>query len=177
VFAVLALGFDVQSALGRDTGTEERLSKILRMIGNCQFGIHDLSFMRIDRKTRLPRYNMVFELGLFLGCCEYGSSQQAGKSCLILDRERWRYRKSISDLSGRDIRAHEGKPLKAIPIVRDWLATESKPELPGGQFVVEQYRRFQRQLPRLCQKVRRQVITLTFSDYCEMVREWLRMNA
>ena len=72
VFAVIALNFDARSALARDTGTEERLRKIVRMIGESRFGIHDLSFMRVDRKTRLPRYNMAFELGLFLGCCEYG---------------------------------------------------------------------------------------------------------
>jgi len=54
VFAVIALNFDARSALERDTGTEERLRKIVRMIGESRFGIHDLSFMRVDRKTRLP---------------------------------------------------------------------------------------------------------------------------
>jgi len=178
VFAVIALNFDARSALERDTGTEERLRKIVRMIGESRFGIHDLSFMRVDRKTRLPRYNMAFELGLFLGCCEYGGRRHTTKSCLILDRQRYRYRKSLSDLSGRDIQAHAGKPLKAIAIVRDWLATESGlSQLAGGRFVVEQYRRFRRQLPRLCQKMKRQVTALTFGDYCEMVRVWLSMDA
>jgi len=178
VSTVLALGFDVRCALERDTGTEERLRKISRVIGECRFGIHDVSFMRVDKKTRLPRYNMVFELGLFLGCCEYGGQQQASKSCLILDRERWRYRNSISDLSGRDIKAHGGKRLKAITVVRDWLATESGlSELPGGRFVVGQYVRFRKQLPQLCNSMRRKAAELTFNDYCEMVRVWLTVTA
>jgi hypothetical protein len=51
VFTVIALRFDVRCALERDTGTEERLGKIARAIGECRFGIHDISFMRIDKKT------------------------------------------------------------------------------------------------------------------------------
>ena len=88
VFGVIALGFDIRSALSRDTGTEERLTKITSLIEECGFGIHDLSFMRIDPGTRLPRYNMAFELGLFLGCCEYGVRRHAAKSCLILDQQK-----------------------------------------------------------------------------------------
>lgn len=132
--------------------------------------------MRIDKKTRLPRYNMVFELGLFLGCRRYGGQRQEAKSCLILDRQRYRYRNSISDLSGRDIQAHGGNRLKAIGVVRNWLATESGlSELPGRRFVVNQYGRFRRQLPRLCNTTKRKVSDLTFNDYCEMVRTWLSM--
>ncbi len=119
-FTVIALGFDVRCALERDTGTEERLGKIARAISECRFGIHDISFMRIDKKTRLPRYNMVFELGLFLGCRHYGGQRQEGESCLILDRQPRRYRNSISDLSGSDIQAHGGNRQRAIGVVRDW---------------------------------------------------------
>ena len=81
VFGVMALGFEPRCALERDTGTEERLRKIVEIIQSCQFGIHDLSFMRVDRSTKLPRYNMAFELGLFLGCCEFGGhgSSRHGK--------------------------------------------------------------------------------------------------
>lgn len=176
VFTVIALGFDVRCALESDTGTEERLGKIARVISECRFGIHDISFMRIDTNTRLPRYNMVFELGLFLGCRHYGGRHQAAKSCLILDRQRYRYRNSISDLSGRDMQAHGGNRLKAIGVVRDWLATESGlSELPGRRFVVDQYRRFRRQLPQLCVNMKRKVSDLTFNDYCEMLRAWLRI--
>src|SRR5438445_1916741 len=110
VFAVKALDFEPRCALERDTGTQERLKKIIEMIHSCQFGIHDLSFMRVDRRTKLPRYNMAFELGLFLGCSEFGGRGQAGKSCVILDKDPWRYRKSLSDLSGRDIQGHKGNP-------------------------------------------------------------------
>jgi len=58
IFAVMTLGFKPRCALERDSGTKERLKKILEIIHSCQFGIHDLSFMRVDPGTKLPRYNM-----------------------------------------------------------------------------------------------------------------------
>jgi hypothetical protein len=178
VFAVMALGFEARCALERDTGTQERLKKILAIIDKCQFGIHDLSFMRVDPGTRLPRYNMAFELGLFLGCCEFGGHRHARKSCLILDRERWRYRKSLSDLSGRDIQAHKGKAKQAITAVRNWLVTESQlSNRPGGSLIVRQYERFRTDLPSLCRGARLQASELTFKDYCDIVAAWLRANA
>ena len=182
VFAVCALGFEPRCALDRDDGTEERLTKILELIDQCPFGIHDLSYMKIDPRTRLPRQNMSFELGLFLGL-EYAKRDRATgkkpqKSCLILDRHQWRYRKSLSDLSGRDIRAHQGTPRQAIAAVRDWLVTESRrTDAPGAAFLVSQYRRFRRQLPALCAGARRNVTELSFSEYRATVSAWLSMNA
>jgi hypothetical protein len=182
VFSVCALGFEPRCALDRDDGTEERLTKILELIDECPFGIHDLSYMKIDPRTRLPRQNMSFELGLFLGL-EYAKREGAPgkslpKSCLILDRHQWRYRKSLSDLSGRDIRAHQGTPRQAIAAVRDWLVTESgRTDAPGAAFLVTQYRRFRRQLPALCARARRNVTELSFSEYRATVSAWLSMNA
>src|SRR5258708_36180973 len=112
-------------------------------------------------------------LGLFLGCCEFGGLGQAGKSCLILDRERWRYRGSLSDLSGRDIQAHKGDPQHAIVAVRNWLATESQPaERPGGSFIIRQYKRFRKELPNLSRRAKLRVSELSFKDYCGLVAVW-----
>jgi len=117
---------------------------------------------------------MSFDLGLFLGC-EFAWRKRLRKSCLILDREAWRYRKSLSDLSGRDVRAHKGRPSRAIAIVRDWLVTESGSlDAPGGEFLVQRYQRFRRQLPLLCNTARRSVRELSFWDYRNMVKAWLK---
>ena len=149
----------------------------MELIEDCQFGIHDLSYMKLDPGTRLARHNMPFELGLFLGY-KYGRGKRSNKSCLILDRLKYRYRQSLSDLSGRDIRAHNGSPTLAITAVRDWLVTESgRTDAPGGSFVIQQYRSFRRQLPMLCARLRRNVTELSFSEYRNMAAVWLRMNA
>src|SRR5207245_2171900 len=106
------------------------------------------------------------ELGVFLGCQEFGGKNQSGKRCLILDRNRHRYRKSISDLSGRDIRAHDGNAEQAIRHVRDWLVTEAKlDERWGGRFIFDRYRKFKKQLPKLCAQSRRHPGELTFAEY------------
>jgi hypothetical protein len=175
VFAVMMLGFKVRCALERETATEERLSKILQMIDECPFAIHDLSFMQVDKTIRLPRYNMTLELGLFLGM-EFRQRNRT-RSCLILDKHRFRYLRSISDLRGRDIKAHNGRVAQAVTAVRDWLATENpQRECPGAHFVTSQYARFRKQLPRLCQEVKLHKVDLTFNDYSTLVAKWLQLN-
>jgi hypothetical protein len=160
-------------ALDADSGTEERLTKILHLIEDCPFGIHDLSYMKIDPRTKLPRHNMPFELGLFLGC-EFSTRAFSKKNCLILDREAWRYRESVSDLSGRDIRVHKGRASHAIAAVRDWLVTASnRTDAPGADFFIAQYRRFRRQLPLLCATTKRNAAKLNFWDYRAMAKAWL----
>jgi hypothetical protein len=130
--------------------------------------------MKIDPRTRLARHNMPFELGLFLGY-EFASRKRPKKSCLILDKEGFRYRKSLSDLSGRDVSAHKGTPKQAIVVVRNWLVTQSgREDAPGGTFIVQEYRRFRKQLPLLCQTTRRKMSDLSFWDYRGMVNAWLK---
>jgi hypothetical protein len=77
---------------------------------------------------------MPLELGMFLGAKRYGRSEQKRKNCLILDVERYRYHKFISDIAGQDISAHAAEPSRAIKIVRDWLSnlTPVSLVLPGG---------------------------------------------
>jgi len=79
VFSVCLLGFEPRCALEQESGTEERLAKILKLIEKCPFGIHDLSYMKMDPRTRLARHNMPFELGLFLGY-EFASRQRPKKN-------------------------------------------------------------------------------------------------
>jgi hypothetical protein len=62
-----------------------------------------------DRKSKLPRFNMPLELGVFLGASELGDKKQKKKRCLILDKKKYRYQKFISDLAGHDIESHENK--------------------------------------------------------------------
>ncbi len=115
MFAIYDLGFVPRCALEIDDGAEFRLEKICRIVAECQYGVHDISYTRVDPKTRLPRFNMPLELGLYLGCRRYGGKSQSKKKCLILDREAYRYRNFISDISGQDIHAHGGKAEVAPP--------------------------------------------------------------
>jgi hypothetical protein len=65
VFAVHDAGYVARSAQEvRDTG-EVRIEKVLRLVRESKFGLHDISRTTLDRATRLPRFNMPLELGLF----------------------------------------------------------------------------------------------------------------
>jgi hypothetical protein len=85
LFAIHDCGFQARSALEVEDSGEIRVQKILRIIGESPFGIHDISRVTPDRSTKLPRFNMPLELGLFLGAKAFGSDKQQQKRCLILD--------------------------------------------------------------------------------------------
>jgi hypothetical protein len=120
VFAVQDAGFYPRSALEYDDAAQNRLEKILSLIEECRFGIHDLSRTEPSREG-LPRFNMPLELGLFLGCKRFGGEPHSRKACLVLDRERYRFQRFISDIAGQDIHAHGGDPRKAVREVSGWL--------------------------------------------------------
>jgi hypothetical protein len=175
VFTIYFLGFTARCALEVDDASEVRLSKIVRIIKQCSYGIHDISTVGLGRSTRLPRFNMPLELGLYLGSKLFSSVAQQKKGCLILDSKPYRYRTFISDISGQDIHVHGGKPKPAIKEVRNWLASASKSKgLPGGAEVVERYAQFTKDLPKICKNLRRLPKDLTFADFSETVEIWLK---
>ena len=176
-FAVFACGFLVRCALESEDSGKVRIEKIFEIVEDCRFGINDLSRTALDPATKLPRFNMPFELGLFLGARRYGQGRQKEKRCLILDREKYRYRAFLSDISGQDIREHEDDPAVAIRTVRNWLRSHSsRPDIPGGKLIGEQYRNFRAELPQMCRDARISEDEITFVDYTELVFLWLKKH-
>jgi hypothetical protein len=108
VFSVMRCGFIARCALEADDGTENRLDKIVKIIRECPYGIHDISMTKLN-DAGLPRFNMPFELGLFIGAKKLGAQEQQQKKCIILDCEPYRYQQFISDIAGHDIHAHGDK--------------------------------------------------------------------
>lgn len=173
VFAVFHCGFRARCALELDDGSQVRITKILKIIRSCRYGIHDLSRTEIDTQSRLPRFNMPLELGFFIGAKEFGGVTQSRKSCLILDREQFRYQKFISDIAGQDIRAHDRKERRAITATRDWLSSCTRRNMPGGTHIHAQFEVFMRKLPQLCKDTNLKPSELTFNDYTFFVTSWL----
>ena len=178
VFVIQDAGFIARCALEISDGTQNRLQKILAIVAECRYGIHDLSRTELDPTNSLPRFNMPFELGLFMGCKWFGNKMQRAKSCLILDRDLYRYQKFISDISGQDIYCHNDQPEQALGMVRNWLRTESKrSDMPGKAAIWRRYYQFRLDLPSLCHKFKIEADELTFADYTQIVAEWLRQSA
>jgi len=177
-FAVYDCGFVPRSALEDDNAGEVRYLKILRIVDECGFGIHDISRVQLDRSTRLPRFNMPLELGLFLGATAFGNDRNRAKQCLILDRDHFRYQKFCSDISGQDIRAHSAKPAKAIGIVRDWLSIPAahRAVIPSGSRIAARFERFEREMPEWCRRQQLVPRELTFTDQSRLIEEWLKAH-
>ena len=175
VFAVFDCGFVARSALEIDDAGESRIEKIVRIIGESKFGIHDISRTELSESS-LPRFNMPLELGLFLGARKFGEARQRRKVCLVLDREKYRYQEYISDIAGQDIRAHRGDPGTAIGVVRDWLKTASRSNvrIPGGRTIARRYEDFRARFPQLCNELPIEPGEVTFNDYTQFVVAWLR---
>jgi hypothetical protein len=178
VFAVHDCGYIARCSLECDDASEVRIDKITKIIGDCMFGLHDISRTEADATTSLPRFNMPFELGLFFGAKRFGQEEQKLKTCLILDIERHRYQKFISDIAGQDIAAHDGDSATAISRVRDWLsnATPKSVRIPGGKAMAARYKIFRQELPKTCKRAHLSVDELTFNDYVAEVEDWLEVN-
>ena len=177
VFAVTDCAFRPRCALEASDGGHVRVAKIHLIIASCDFGVHDISRTELDEKTKLPRFNMPFELGLFLGAKRFGNARQRRKSTLILDRERFRFQSYLSDIAGQDIKAHGDDPALLIRAVRDWLrdAGPQRP-MPSSTVIVGRYAQFRNDLPELCRKLRLDPDELTFNDYTRVIRRWLLDN-
>lgn len=176
VFAVHDCGFVARSALELQNTGRPRITRLLEMVRECRFGIHDLSRTELDPVNHLPRFNMPLELGLFLGAMHFGAARQRAKVCLVLDTEKYRYQKFCSDIAGQDPAAHGGDPAQAIVVVRNWLSPYAAGAVPGGKRMVERYAAFRTDLPAMITAAELDLPPLPFPDYAALVMAWLEAS-
>ena len=178
VFTLHDCGFIAHSSLEVTDTSQVRIEKIGAIIAACKYGLHDISRTEIEPETGLPRFNMPLELGLFLGAKRFGTGKQKTKNCLVLDVDRYRYQKFISDIAGQDIAPHGGKAVQVIKVIRDWLraATPKSIAIPGSSEIIERHFVFRLDLPSTCVRLGHDVNALTFTDYILLVEEWLKSN-
>lgn len=177
IFTVYRSGFVPRSALEADDATVNRIDKIIQIIGNCKFGIHDIS--RVELNTNgFPRFNMPFEYGLFLGAKLFGKGKQKEKVALILEGGRHSSKEYLSDIGGADPQAHNNKTGDAIKIVRDWLHTASRRKtVPSFQTVKDDFEEFTTaKLPIMLKENNTTLEHLTFNDYCQFVAIALKVK-
>lgn len=173
VFAVYDCGLIPRCSLEVSNSGNVLIHKIISLIKDCQWGIHDLSRTELN-PNGLPRFNMPLELSIFLGAQRLGSRLQQRQSCLVLDRELHRYQEFISDIAGQDISSHGTDPARAITPVRNWLATSIPGRrFPGGKDIGDRFDQFHRDLPGICAKLRVEPGELIFTDYARITFDWL----
>lgn len=176
LFAVYFCGFSPRCALEIDDGTQIRLNKIYDIIEECDLGIHDISRTELNTNN-LPRFNMPFEFGLFLGAKRYGGRKQKLKTCLIFDVEKYRYMEFISDISGQDIKSHSNEPSEVIRKIRNWINTfRGTNRLPGATIIAEKYKQFRLDWPNVLAKLNLREDDVHYSDRIQIMEEWIPLN-
>jgi hypothetical protein len=155
IFAVYDCGFFPRSALEAEKNPQ-RLSRIIEIIRDCRLAIHDLSRCGVDSSTGLARFNMPFEMGVFIGALHFGSDKQREKNFVMFDRDKHRYQKFISDMNGYDPKPHRNEQETAICNVRDWLSgvDTSKSLMPGGSLIARRFQLFLKELPVTARSLR-----------------------
>ena len=78
-FCLVDFGFFPRLANERLEAGENRLDKIVRMIKDSVYSIHDLSRCKSERADEFLRMNMPFEFGVDLGLRRSGSDIWANK--------------------------------------------------------------------------------------------------
>ncbi len=132
--------------------------------------------MHLDN-TKAVFVNCPFELGMFIGAKRFGDGVQRKKVCLILDKERYRYQRFISDITGQDIQAHKNDVQEVIKVTRNWLQnTSGGAVIPGGNEIRRRYLMLKDELPDLCKKLKLAVDEMIFNDYINIVSIWLKEN-
>jgi hypothetical protein len=105
ICAIHALGMDPRVTL-EIPGGKRRLDRIFELIQSCEYSVHDLSRVQLDRvKPKTPRFNMPFELGLAVAWEMMGSARQ---TWFVMEAMNYRLAKSLSDLNGTDPYIHGG---------------------------------------------------------------------
>jgi hypothetical protein len=175
-FVVYDCGFYPRCALEVSDSSQVRIEKITGIIRACRLSVHDISRTQLDPGTRLPRFNMPLELGIFLGAKAFGSREQRRKAALVLEEKPYKYQQYISDIAGQDIRAHGRQPGGVVREVRNFLAhhCDAGVILPGGDRIVERYGEFRRGLPSTCRSLHLDPDALTFPDLTNLVVGWLQ---
>jgi len=178
VYTITDIGLRPRCAREKSNGGQIRLEKIIKIISECKYSIHDISRTELDLTSGLPRFNMPFELGLDLGCKQFGTDYQQEKVSLILDIESYRYQKFISDIAGQDIFGHDNNEEKLILVIRNWLSLDLDPRsiAPGGEIIFQRYKNFQAALPEICNKLKWNPTNLPFNDFYKAVAIWNNSN-
>lgn len=130
IFTILYVGLNPRITLESLDSGRPRIDKIVRLIKESRYAIHDLSRIQAREVGEYFRLNMPFELGIDVGCRLFLKGCK-GKQCLILEAERYRYQAAISDLSNSDIAVHRNDPQTLVTSVRNWLNNQARLGAPG----------------------------------------------
>lgn len=114
LFTIIYHGLKPRIATERIDSGEQRISKIIELIKDSKYSIHDLSRVKASVAGEIFRLNMPYELGIDVGCREFGTGKLRSKQYLITASEHYEYQKALSDIAGSDIAVHNDDSLQTV---------------------------------------------------------------
>lgn len=125
LFTITYFGYNPRIALEESDSGVPRLDKIITLIQESKYSIHDLSRLQAKSVNEYYRLNMPFEMGLDYGLRKF-KSEFKDKRSLILETNKYDYMKAISDINGFDIKNHNDNPINLIECLRAWFSETVK---------------------------------------------------
>jgi hypothetical protein len=139
VVGLTQLGLSINATLA--VPNQGRLARILDLIENSDFSIHDLS--RTELSHRIPRFNMPLELGLAL---HRSYIDPEGHKVFVFEKKSYRTLKSTSDINGIDAQIHNGTVKGVMGKLRNIFHQPDGTTVPE---MLKSYRAVRRRLPEL----------------------------
>lgn len=159
-----------------------RISIIIDLLKKSQYSIHDLCRMESKKQGELARFNMPFELGIEYGIRQCDSVQAKAKKAMIIDIDEYRYKQSLSDISGSDIHSYGNDPMiqpqELNKIIRNWLWTILQPQRPPQHRVIwEQFTEFiadlERSLEAELNGKKAEINELPMTEFIDLAISWV----
>lgn len=176
LFTIHDCGFIARLAVEDAGGAEMRIEKIVRLIRESQYSIHDISRVELSGPSKLPRFNMPFEAGVAFGAVRFDGA--AGRDLLMLEAEAYRDQRTLSDLAGQDTQCHGNDARKLVAAVRTFLARKAVGEPTRGEAAIwARYDTFRAALPLMAEAVgisRAEIVTFEYlPDWSWFAGEWV----
>lgn len=174
LFTIIYLNLNPKISETADSGNT-RINHIIDLMKISKYSIHDLSRVERISKKDYPRFNMPFECGIDFGLKMSGYNSYNNKKFLILEKENYRYKSIISDISGNDIKAHKDNPEEVIKAVRDWFKV-SIDNVPWYKIIWLSYAEFEFDFEQILLENDydpKDINSLTFSDIIEYMSTWI----
>jgi hypothetical protein len=174
IFTVIYLKLKPQISQ-TENSDQIRVNEIKKLIVNSRYSIHDLSRIEPNTTNKLPRFNMPFELGIDVGCRTYFRKD---KKYIILEKEPYRYKEVMSDISGQDIFAHGDNPYNLVKTLRDWYKVIfPRRKTPSSKIIWDAYNEFYYDLKEQMESEDldpENISSIPFNELIQITRTWIK---
>lgn len=177
VFTLRYCGLTPRIASERLETAEVRLERIIDLILETKYSIHDFSRVKSREPNEYFRFNMPLELGLDLGCKNYHQDlKYRQKHLLIMEGERGSLSRAMSDLSGVDVLCHENESERLVEMLRNWLFNVGFSDLAGPNLIWDEFNIFNADLYQDFKKKGfrpTQITNLSFREFSHYLDLWI----